>query len=115
VTSLSLTSTPARPLVIGIAGGTGSGKTTVAQKLAAAIPVGRCSVIDHDAYYRDQSHLTPEQRALINYDHPDSLESSLLAEHMRLLRQRIAVDIPVYDFVTHTRASTTRHVIPAGC
>jgi uridine kinase len=114
VTLPSLSSTPARPLVIGIAGGTGSGKTTVAHKLAAAIPVGRCSVIDHDAYYRDQSHLAPEQRALTNYDHPDSLESALLAEHLRLLRQLHSVDIPIYDFVTHTRSAVTRRIDPAA-
>jgi uridine kinase len=100
--------------VIGIAGGTGSGKTTVAHKLAAAIPPGRCSVIDHDAYYRDQGHLSPGERALINYDHPDSLESTLLAEHLAQLRRCIAVDIPIYDFVTHTRAATTRRVEPAA-
>ena len=68
-----------RPLVVGIAGGTGSGKTTVAHKLAASMP-GRCATIEHDAYYRDQSHLSPMERAVINYDHPASLESDLLAE-----------------------------------
>ncbi len=102
-----------RPLVIGIAGGTGSGKTTVARKLAAAMPPGRCSLIDHDSYYRDQSHLTPEQRVLINYDHPDSLESELLAAHLRELREGRVVHVPVYDFVTHTRAEQTRRVDPA--
>lgn len=100
--------------MIGIAGGTGSGKTTVAHKLAAAMPPGRCAHIDHDSYYRDQGHLTPEERAAINYDHPDSLESTLLAEHLSLLRQRQAVEVPVYDFVTHTRATKTRPVAPAA-
>ena len=75
-----------RPLVVGIAGGTGSGKTTVAHKLAAAMPAGRCVTIEHDAYYRDQAHLPLEERAKINYDHPASLESELLVEHLRALR-----------------------------
>lgn len=102
-----------RPLVIGIAGGTGSGKSTVAAKLATSIPTERCVVIDHDSYYFDQSHLTPEARAEINYDHPSSLESRLLAEHLRLLRGGAAVDVPIYDFATHTRRAETRRVASA--
>ena len=102
-----------RPLVVGIAGGTGSGKTTVAHKLAAALPVDRCVTIEHDAYYRDQAHLTFDERATINYDHPSSLESSLLAEHLQALRAGKTVEIPVYDFATHTRRRETRTVIPA--
>src|SRR5215207_4898318 len=101
------------PLVVGIAGGTGSGKTTVAHKLADAMPPDRCVTIEHDAYYRDQSHLPAEERATINYDHPASLESNLLAEHLRELRAGNAVDIPIYDFATHTRRSDKRHVVPA--
>ena len=104
---------PDRPLVIGIAGGTGSGKTTVAHKLAASIPSERCVVIDHDSYYFDQGHLAPEARSDINYDHPSSLESLLLAEHLRLLRLGASVEIPIYDFVTHTRRVETRTVSPA--
>lgn len=102
-----------RPLCIGIAGGTGSGKTTVAAKLAAAFPPGRCAVIDHDAYYRDQSHLPLSARAETNYDHPSSLESSLLADHLMALRGGHAVDVPIYDFVSHTRRTETRRVEPA--
>ncbi len=102
-----------RPLVVGIAGGTGSGKTTVAHKLAAAMPSGRCVTIEHDAYYRDQSHLTPDERAKTNYDHPSSLESALLAHHLRELRAGRAVDIPIYDFANHTRKTESRHVAPA--
>src|SRR5688500_10306786 len=102
-----------RPLVVGIAGGTGSGKTTVAHKLAAAMPNGRCVTIEHDAYYRDQSHLSPTDRAKTNYDHPDSLESTLLAHHLRELRAGRAVDVPIYDFATHNRAPDTRRVEPA--
>jgi uridine kinase len=102
-----------RPLCIGIAGGTGSGKSTVAAKLASSFPAGRCAVIDHDAYYRDQSHLPPQARAETNYDHPSSLESSLLAEHLLTLRAGHAVDIPIYDFVHHTRSAETRRVTPS--
>jgi uridine kinase len=102
-----------RPLVVGIAGGTGSGKTTVAQRLAGALPPGRCAMIEHDAYYRDQGHLTPEERAGINYDHPASLDSALLVDHLRALRAGRAVEVPIYDFATHTRRGETRHVAPA--
>lgn len=103
-----------RPLVVGIAGGTGSGKTTVAHKLAAAMPVERCVTIDHDAYYRDQSHLPLEERAKTNFDHPAALESTLLAEHLRELRAGKPVDIPIYDFATHSRTKETRRVLPAA-
>ncbi|HWU91481.1 MAG TPA: uridine kinase [Kofleriaceae bacterium] len=100
-------------LVVGIAGGTGSGKTTVAAKLAAAMPPGRCVTIEHDAYYRDQGHLPPAERAKINFDHPASLESELLAVHLRELRAGRPVDIPVYDFAMHTRRAETRRIAPA--
>jgi uridine kinase len=102
-----------RPLVVGIAGGTGSGKTTVAHKLVAAMPPGRAVTLEHDAYYRDQRHLTPEERATINYDHPSSLETSLLVEHLRELRAGRAVDVPSYDFAHHTRSTESRRVEPA--
>jgi uridine kinase len=102
-----------QPLVVGIAGGTGSGKTTVARKLAAAMPPGRCATIEHDAYYRDQGHLTRAEREAINYDHPASLESDLLAAHLRELRAGRAVDVPIYDFSTHTRSADRRRVEPA--
>ena len=102
-----------RPFIVGIAGGTGSGKTTVAHKLASAMPDGRCVTIEHDAYYRDQGHLSPDERAKINYDHPGSLESTLLIEHLRELRGGRAVAVPIYDFATHTRRRETRSVEPA--
>ena len=102
-----------QPLVVGIAGGTGSGKTTVARKLAAAMPPGRCATIEHDAYYRDQSHLTRDQREAINYDHPASLESDLLAHHLVELRAGRAVDVPIYDFANHTRKVERRRVEPS--
>jgi uridine kinase len=102
-----------RPLVVGIAGGAGSGKTTVAQRLAAAMPPGRCAMIEHDAYYRDQGHLPPEERAAINYDHPAALDSALLVDQLRALRGGRAVEVPIYDFATHTRRRETRHVVPS--
>ncbi len=100
------------PVIIGIAGGTGSGKTTVANKLAAAIPDGRCRLIQHDAYYRDRSHLTPKERESINYDHPEALESELLAAHLQRLRNGEAVEIPIYDYVSHTRRVETNRIEP---
>jgi uridine kinase len=102
-----------RPYVVGIAGGTGSGKTTVADKLASAIPPGRCVTIDHDAYYRDQGHLPAADREAINYDHPSALDSALLALHLRELRDGRPVEVPIYDFATHTRRRETRTVAPA--
>lgn len=98
---------------MGIAGGTGSGKTTVARALAAALPTDRCALIEHDVYYRDRSTMTLEERERINYDHPDALESELLASHLRQLRDGHAVDIPMYDYMTHTRSRETRRVLPA--
>jgi uridine kinase len=102
-----------RPFVIGIAGGTGSGKTTVAHRLAQGMPAGRCVTIEHDAYYYDQSHLSAEQRATINYDHPAALDSALLAEHLRELRAGRPVDLPIYDFSSHTRRRETRPIAAA--
>src|SRR3569832_2872476 len=102
-----------RPLVVGIAGGTGSGKTTVAHKLETAIPDNRCVRSEHDAYYRDQTHLSPDERAAVNYDHPSSLESDLFVQHLRRLRAGEPVDVPIYDFAHHTRRTETRRVVPA--
>lgn len=102
-----------RPFVVGIAGGTGSGKTTVAHKLAEAMPEGRCVTIEHDAYYYDQGHLAAEDRAKINYDHPASLETGLLIDQLRALRDGRAVEVPIYDFANHTRRAESRPVLPA--
>jgi uridine kinase len=102
-----------RPYVVGIAGGTGSGKTTVADRLASAMPPGRCVTLDHDAYYRDQGHLPPDDREAINYDHPSVLDSALLALHLRELRDGRTIEVPIYDFATHTRRRETRTVAPA--
>jgi uridine kinase len=99
-----------RPFVLGIAGGTGSGKTTVAERIVAGLPEGIAVLIDHDAYYRDRSHLPREQRLGINYDHPDAIETELLVAHLGALRAGSAVEIPQYDFREHARRVETRRV-----
>src|SRR3569833_137604 len=102
-----------RPLVVGIAGGTGSGKTTVAHKLETAIPDNRCVRIEHDAYYRDQTHLSPDERAAVNYDHLCLFVCVLFVQHLRRLRAGEPVDVPIYDFAHHTRRTEPRRVVPA--
>lgn len=100
------------PLFIGIAGGTGSGKSTIAKNLAGGLPSDAVVVIDHDAYYRDHADLPFEKREKINYDHPDALESELLVKHLDALRRNETVEVPQYDFTTHTRKKETRRVSP---
>ncbi|MEE8392059.1 MAG: uridine kinase [Anaerolineae bacterium] len=102
-----------RPIVIGVAGGTGSGKTTVANQILQRVGAQLITYIPHDAYYRDHSHLPLHQRDQVNYDHPNSLETELLIEHLKELRAGHAVEIPIYDFTTHTRTQQTRHMEPA--
>lgn len=99
--------------IIGVAGGSGSGKSTVVAKLREALKGTSTLVIQHDDYYRNQSHLPMEQRVLTNYDHPDSLESELLVTHLQQLKAGKAVEHPVYDFVNHTRSSETVRLEPA--
>jgi uridine kinase len=101
-----------RPLIIGIAGGSGSGKTTVANKVRTQLRAGEALLLEHDAYYRDRPDLTYEQRCLLNFDHPDSLESELLVQHLRLLREGATVELPLYDFKTHRRSAETRKAVP---
>jgi uridine kinase len=100
------------PLVIGIAGGTGSGKSTVAKVIIDRVGPNHIAFLPHDAYYRDLAGLTPAQRAAINYDHPDSLETSLLEEHIKLLKDFQSIEFPVYDFKNHTRTKETVHIEP---
>lgn len=101
-----------RPVLIGIAGGTGSGKTTIAQTIFDRVGRERIEWISHDSYYRNYSHLPPEERVRINFDHPNSLETSLLVEHLDQLIDGSIVRIPVYDFASHTRLGETREVHP---
>jgi uridine kinase len=102
----------AGPLVIGIAGGSGSGKTTIARSVVESIGREAVVLIQHDAYYREQSHLPVEERAKVNYDHPDSLETGLLVEHLRTLTAGGPVQRPVYDFTVHNRSRETVFVEP---
>jgi uridine kinase len=100
-------------IIIGVAGGTGSGKTTVARRILEQVGTEHIAFVAHDAYYRDLSHLSPKKRRRFNFDHPDALETSLMIKHLKRLRKGQAVDIPVYDFKTHTRTSDTLLVEPA--
>jgi uridine kinase len=100
------------PLVIGVAGGTGSGKTTIAEAILDHIGRERIAYIQHDAYYRDLGHLPLEQRRQQNFDHPDALEDSLLLHHLRQLMRHEAAEIPIYDFVQHTRRPETTRIEP---
>lgn len=104
---------PNRPVVFGVAGGTASGKTTVARAILEAVGASQVAYLPHDAYYRDMAHLPLEQRARLNYDHPDSLETELLVEHVKKLLQNRPVQIPVYDFTDHKRTEKTFLVEPS--
>ena len=100
-------------IIFGVAGGTGSGKTTVARAILSQVDAERVAYIPHDAYYRDLSHLPLEERPQVNFDHPDSLETGILVTHLEELRNGNPVEIPIYDFTTHTRTQRTLHVDPA--
>jgi len=100
------------PVVVGVAGGTGSGKTTVAREILRRAGTNQISLIQHDAYYKDLSDLPPAQRAMQNFDHPDALDNGLLIAHLKELKAERVVEIPVYDFTTHTRTAETVRVKP---
>jgi uridine kinase len=100
------------PLVIGIAGGSGSGKTTVAQEILQRVGPDRIAFLQHDSYYKDLSGLPPVQRIQVNFDHPNSLETELLIQHIASLRDGKPVEVPIYDFSTHSRTSQTYTVQP---
>lgn len=99
-------------VIIGVAGGSGSGKTTVVREIIRKLGQQQVTVIHHDSYYREVGHLTYEERTRINYDHPNSLETSLLIEHLHVLRGGAPVEVPVYDFAAHNRAEETVRAEP---
>jgi uridine kinase len=99
-------------LIIGIAGGTGSGKTTVVNKIISSLPPGEVAVIPQDSYYKDSSHVPVEERSKINFDEPDAIEWTLLTEHLNQLRQGHAIEMPTYSYITCTRQKETVHVEP---
>ncbi len=101
-----------KPLVIGIAGGSGSGKTTAADIILKKVGSHRIAYLQHDSYYRELTNLPINQRREVNFDHPDSLESDLMREHIMALKEWKAIEVPVYDFTTHSRTSETLHVEP---
>lgn len=100
------------PLVLGIAGGTGSGKTTVARAIVERVGRGRIAYLDHDSYYRDLGHLPIEARRQVNFDHPDAFDTALLAEHVQTLRAGRAVEKPVYSYTDSARLVETERVEP---
>ncbi len=105
-------SSRARPYFVGVVGGTGSGKTTVARGVAEGLPSSRVSIISHDSYYRSRVDLSPLQRSKINFDHPHALDNRLLISHLDALREGRDIESPSYDFATHLRSEQTRRIQP---
>jgi uridine kinase len=101
-------------VIIGVAGGSGSGKTTVVRRILSRLGTERATCIQHDSYYLDRSALAREDRANVNYDHPDALETPLLVEHLKQLSAGAPVEIPVYDFANHVRTNETVRIEPRG-
>jgi uridine kinase len=101
-------------LVIGIAGGTGSGKTTVANAILQSVGADRIVYLPHDAYYRDQSEKPLAERVKVNFDHPDALDTDQMIRHVLQLKGWQSIEMPVYDFTTHTRTDISRNVEPKG-
>lgn len=99
-------------LVIGIAGGSGSGKTTVVRKIMERFSSAQVAVISQDSYYKDNSHISEQERRNINFDHPDSIEFDLLVQHLKWLRSDRAIEEPTYDYITSTRQQATIHIEP---
>jgi len=99
-------------LIIGIAGGTGSGKTTVVKRIVDLLPIGSVAVLSQDSYYRDNSNLPLEERKKINFDHPNAIEFELLSEHLKMLQQGMVVPEPVYSYLTCTRSDETISISP---
>jgi uridine kinase len=104
--------TQKKPLIIGIAGGSGSGKTTVAQEILNRVGPDKIAYIPHDAYYKDLSGLPPTLKAEVNFDHPNSLETELMVQQIIQLRDGFAIELPAYDFSTHSRTKETILIEP---
>ncbi len=102
----------ATPLVIGVAGGSGSGKTTLATIILERVGADKIAYLPHDAYYKDLSNLPQNQRTMVNFDHPESLDTRLLIEHIRQLKNHQPIELPIYDFKTHSRTSERRPILP---
>ena len=102
-----------KPIIIGVAGGTASGKTTVSEAILERVGRDRIAYIQHDAYYRDLSHLPLEERRKMNFDHPDALETELLVSHLRQLHDGQPIEVPAYDFATYQRRGAPRRVEPS--
>lgn len=100
-------------IIIGIAGGTGSGKTTVVRKIIESLPKDKVAVIPQDCYYKDNHHIPLETRLKMNYDEPDSIEWTLLVQHLKELKSGRSVNVPTYEFVTCSRLSETKEVLPS--
>lgn len=111
--SLTTATSVRPPFIIGVAGGTGSGKTTVTERVIETVGEGSVAILAQDWYYRDQAHLPPEERAQTNYDHPDAFDWSLLLAQLRALRDGEPIYAPLYDFTKDTRAGSTVAVLPA--
>ena len=103
-----------KPFLMGIGGGSGSGKSTIVQELKENIGPEKISVINYDAYYRNRPELTFEERQKINFDHPDSLETQLMVEHIKQLISGESVQIPIYDYAKHLRSLKTINVVPVS-
>ena len=99
-------------IVIGVAGGSGSGKTTVVRRIVDSLGSEQVTVVDHDRYYRDRNDLRLEERAALNYDHPDALETDLMVQHVQALKAGRAVEVPSYDFTRHARLTATETATP---
>jgi uridine kinase len=99
-------------LIIGIAGGSGSGKTTVVKKIIKSLPKDSVSIISQDSYYKDNGHKSPEERAKINFDHPSSIEFNLLIKHLDILKEGSPIEMPIYSYLTCGRSKETIPVIP---
>src|SRR5512138_1042364 len=100
------------PVVIGVAGGSGSGKTTVVRRIVDSLGEDQVTILEHDRYYRDRSDLRLEERAALNYDHPDSLETDLMVQQVAELKAGRAVEVPTYDFARYCRLPATETALP---